>query len=239
MSTSMREPYTSPSHVPTHRTPPTNTSVELAPTTDTYVTDFQMKHISTTPTPHSIHPQDVVSTIPAAKILRPHTAILEKSKPLDAKMDNANIKLRRPKSSAPTTHSSLVGESYRKKASLSTEATPTSDVPIPMKMYSQEVLDRIENLKIRTREKAAMMGSGAKLENEAGHGNVSQFNMPFRTHVKFELKTHDQVKREIQTIEDYHAEQKKSAQEKKDKKQRRAWLASVKESTGHKMSFVT
>ena len=223
-----QEVHTPSGNARTYTNPPTSAYGQIQATSDKYVTEFHLRQISTINNPYSIHPHAVPSTIPPAQILRPHTATLAQSKPLDGKNTVSDVKPSRPKSAAHTTHSSLVGGPNRhRRQPLSTEATTTSDKPIPMKMYSREVLEKIEKLKNRTREKAAMMGVGQKAD-DSGHGNVSPFNMPFRTHVNFELKTHEQVKQEMLRIEAVHENQRKSKQKRQDNRQRRAWLANAK-----------
>ena len=211
---------------------------------DTYITNFQTTRISTAPTPHSIHPQGLNSSIPVAKIIRPHTATLERSEPLDQatasrKLKSAGKLVSDTRAAAFTgsNHSSLIAGTTKKPVAtaLLTSEAGQAMMNVPMKMYSTELRDKIDLLKIRTKEKAAMMGEiiASDQSSVAGppagqQGKVSPFNMPFRTHVNFQLKTQDQVMAEMQQIADDHKKIKQTEEKKRERKQKAAWLAKVR-----------
>lgn len=231
------------------------TPINVEPPTTKIVTQFAEVPVGAKP--HmSLYNERVKSSIPAARLLRPHTAKVFRGKP-DSQQTDVAV---RPKSAAVTTRGNVFSRisSASRTASSRPGTRPTTaktnfsmgssgstDIHntrvkkthgystsatehsfVPMLMYSPEVKNRITEFK---NERIQRQGhtSISLLEDGGAVGNVSEFNDPMRNHVDFKLLTHEQTQNHINSIRGNFKDTKAKSQERFEKKQQEAWLARV------------
>ncbi|KAL8573173.1 hypothetical protein ACOMHN_036158 [Nucella lapillus] len=191
----------------------------------------------------SLHPARVRTTIPRGRVIRPISAGIMQEQPPDVEFISvtSGAKAARPGTApVPKSHgiSSRAGASAPIHAAL--PGTPNARLQsqqqhltsaaveastVPMLMYPKNMKEKIEEIKQqrKARESPLVMGPG-----DRPLGKVSPHNPPMRTHIKFELKTHEQEREHLNHIEHIHQEQHRLEQKKLEKKQRKAWLTKVK-----------
>ena len=207
------------------------------PTTQTFTTGFKSTSISTTARDSS-YPKSVKSSIPQGRVLRPRSALVQRSASnpeLQPRVEGKN----RPKSAAaaahrrPTTASSIktacsstpsTGSSlYRKKHGFSTSSTELAMVP--MLMYPQDMAHKIANVKAKKTTTVSMVEQASG--EPAAWGKVSPYNLPMREHCQFRLLTHQQQAQQVETMEKVYIDSKRDDEENIRKKQQRKWLSKV------------
>ena len=199
-----------------------------------YVRDFNLTHLVPADKCFtSVHPQNVQSSIPKGKVLRPHTASAVPSHGMVVASENPHFQQTRSKSAGftspigtvqSTTSSVVTAPSSRKKYhGFSTSATELSQVP--MLMYAKDMSEHVEKRKARRQERH---GQVQRFGDEPPVGAVSDFNNPLRTHVEFRLQTHDEVQQQVDTMARNQEEQQRKLVEDMGKKQRSAWLSQVR-----------
>ncbi|XP_076443004.1 F-box and WD repeat domain containing protein 10B-like [Babylonia areolata] len=188
----------------------------------------------------SLHPSHVKTTIPRARVIRPISAGIMQEQPQDVEFISVTTatKSARPgtapvpkshpsnRGAAPASiHAALPGTSHVRPRTQPLTSAAIEASTVPMLMYPKNMKDKIDDLKQqrRLREPPPIMGPG-----DRPYGKVSPYNPPMRTHIKFELKTHEQEREHLNHIEHIHQQQRKEEQEKLEKMQRRAWLSKVK-----------
>ena len=197
---------------------------------------YQTRYISTPvkPAAHkSLHPKRVKSTLPRGRVIRPISAATmqktdksplflptaKNTRPFTAP---AKTRLGTMESLSPSIASYLPGGFVPRPKTVDLLSSAQIHSHVPMLMYSQEVKDKIRELKERqqNREQLIPRGSGIPLL-----GKVSPLNDPLRSHIKFELRTHKQEQEYIANIERMHQEQRQREEEVAERKKRAAWLA--------------
>ncbi|KAK6187846.1 hypothetical protein SNE40_005781 [Patella caerulea] len=199
---------------------------------------YSVKCISTplkTKVTQSVHPKQIKSTLPRGRVIRPLSATIMQKIPVAPEfMSTPNRRpITAPVQLRPTTLNAIPSSimpalpgsqtNRLKKQGFKSQSVETNIVP--MLMYSQEVKDKLEQLKHR------QIDNQEKIPNSVSTpllGKVSPYNNPLRTHVKFELRTNEQEQEMVEMIKNSHKNQKVNNEEVDEKKKRVAWLAKAR-----------
>ncbi|XP_060063470.1 F-box and WD repeat domain containing protein 10B-like [Ylistrum balloti] len=188
----------------------------------------------------SLHSKKTKSTVPIGRVIRPISASA-KRKETDPELKARGIRpgtapaqTNRPDTAVSvrsTIAPSLPGVSppQKPRGQYGLSSTAMESSVVPMLMYPADMKEKLSQLiqEKRSQNKiedvqSAGDGTGQIL------GKVSAYNDPMRSHVKFDLRTYEQEKDYISSIEKMFSEQKLREEEELEKKQRSAWLARAK-----------
>lgn len=187
----------------------------------------------------SLHSKNTKSTVPIGRVIRPISASATRReadpslKTRGIRPGTAPVQSNRPNTGVSvrsTIASTLPGVTPTQKPQgyhgLSSTATETSIVP--MLMYPADMKEKLSQL---IQEKRGL--NKTEDVQSAEHtgpilGNVSAYNDPMRSHVKFELRTYEQEKDYITNIEKIFSEQQLKDEEEMERKQKMAWLSRAK-----------
>ncbi|ESO89089.1 hypothetical protein LOTGIDRAFT_154169 [Lottia gigantea] len=183
----------------------------------------------------SLHPKHIKSTLPRGRVIRPlSAAVMQKlpvspefvktlsQRPITAPMRSRATSLGSiPPSIAPALPG--MNSARQRKQEMKSQTSETASI-VPMLMYSQDVKDKIEQLKKKRQgENCVASSSGSP-----AIGKVSPFNDPLRTSVKFELRTNEQEQEIVNIIKNNYKDKKASDEETQEKRKRAAWLAKAR-----------
>ena len=98
----------------------------------------------------------------------------------------------------------------------------------PMRMCSADMNRKLQKNKERTAERQAHAQKVEVDEDGKPMGKVTVYNDPMRTHVQFQLHTHQQVEQQMRKIEDDRERQKRRIASAKQRKEKQDWLIKVK-----------
>lgn len=191
----------------------------------------------------SLHPKGTKKTVPNGRVIRPVSASAsrrlpppeeDKSRPITAPS------LRRPGTvfSIPSTIGpAMPGVAPPKKhEGISSTAHETNIVP--MCMYPPDMKEKLARLLKEKREALGHDIQRTHSESSLG-GKVGQFSDPLRSHVRFELRTYEQEKEYVDSIEKNNSEKRQREEEEMEKKRRVAWLARAKSNTRERPKTVS
>lgn len=182
----------------------------------------------------SLHPKSTKKTVPNGRVIRPVSATASRRHPPPEEDKNRPItapSLRRPGTcvSIPSTIvTAMPGVLPPKKPErISTTAFETNIVP--MCMYPKDMKEKLAKLLKEKRQALGHDIERARSESCLG-GRVGQFSDPMRSHVKFELRTYEQEKDFVDSIEKNNIERRQKEEEELEKRRKAAWLARAKSS---------
>ncbi|XP_071129514.1 F-box and WD repeat domain containing protein 10B-like [Mytilus edulis] len=186
----------------------------------------------------SLHQKTTKKTVPNGRVIRPVSASASRRHPPPEEEKGRPItapSLRRPGTcfSVPSTISpAMPGVSPPKRhEGISSTAYETNIVP--MCMYPPDMKEKLAQL---LQEKRKALGHDilrTRSESSLG-GRVGQFSDPLRSHVKFELRTYEQEKGFVDSIEKSNLEKRRKEEGELERKRKAAWLARAKSSTSIK-----
>ncbi|XP_060555980.1 F-box and WD repeat domain containing protein 10B-like isoform X2 [Ruditapes philippinarum] len=219
-------------------------SIPAATDKEIYATKCQVKPLKTSPKV-SVHPKRIRTTLPKGRVIRPISASVTRKEPYVPEKGDES-KLGRPITAPalrvrPDTASTLpshiaasmpgVHPPRRKQQNISTTGYEANIVP--MLMYPADMKEKLATLLKEKRQHRT--DEHLESASEMGLGKVSHFNDPMRSHVKFELRTHNQERDYITETEKHYKERQKREEEMLEKKKRVLWTAKAK---GGKISRV-
>lgn len=185
------------------------------------IIDTEYRSTPVTTRPHiSLYKKSIPSSIPEARILRPHTATLRCPTP-EPGVATTRM-LRKAKQASLRGNISKVTVLPPRRKLQPTQTSPDA-MMVPMLMYSPNLSARIEDLRQHQRQRQE-----ALLVSPDGKGKVSKYNDPMRSHVTFTLRTHQQVEQELVAIATRRDLDERKSTRRFEKQQRAAWLAKVK-----------
>ena len=185
------------------------------PETTTMITQFAARPVDTQPY-RSMHSNKTKSSIPQARLLRPHTVTV-RTRAADS-ATSCPTHLHRAVLCQPTSAS--------RKQRLSTSATESSTVP--MKMLPADFAQRLEQFRERTTQRLQQANQVQRDDEGKPIGRVTKFNDPMRKHVEFRLLTHEQVGEQMAHIMDTYTRDREKKRKMQERQQRAAWLARVR-----------
>ncbi|XP_045213693.2 F-box and WD repeat domain containing protein 10B-like isoform X2 [Mercenaria mercenaria] len=218
-------------------------SIPVATDREIYSTKCQVKPLKTSPKV-SVHPKRIRTTLPKGRVIRPISASVTRKEPHEP--DQVQFKSGRPITAPhlrvrPDTASTLpsniaasmpgVHPPKRKQQNIATTGYEANIVP--MLMYPADMKEKLATLlKEKRQHRTDELLESA---SEMGLGKVSQFNDPMRSHVKFELRTHNQERDYITETEKHFQERQKRDEAILERKKRVLWTAKAK---GDQMSRI-
>lgn len=208
-------------------------SIPVTAEKEIYSTRCEVKHLRTAPKV-SVHPKRIRSTLPRGRVIRPVSATATR-KELPPTPPRADRPVTAPAFRArPDTATSIPSQIA---ASLPGVQPPRKKVQgvgtlgeevsmVPMLMYPPDMKEKLATM---LKEKRLQRHED-QLESasEMGIGKVSPYNDPMRSHVKFELKTHNQEREFIEDVEKQHLEKRQKDEAVMERKKRIMWTAKAK-----------
>lgn len=219
-------------------------SIPAATEKEIYATKCQVKPLKTSPKV-SVHPKRIRTTLPKGRVIRPISASVTRKEPYVPE-DQDESKLGRPITAPalrarPDTASTLpshiaasmpgVHPPRRKQQNISSTGYEANIVP--MLMYPADMKEKLATLLKEKRQHRH--DEHLESASEMGLGKVSQYNDPMRSHIKFELRTHNQERDYITETEKHYQERQKREEAILEKKKRVLWTAKAK---GGKLSRI-
>lgn len=208
--------------------------MELPPTPsrEVYATKCQVKPIKTKQK-LSVHPKHIRTTLPRGRVIRPISASVSRKEPPEPSKQDRPITAPQLRV-RPDTASSLpsqiaasmpgVQPPRRKPPNVGTTGNEVNIVP--MLMYPPDMKEKLAaKLKEKRQQRHDDLIESA---SEIGLGKVSQYNDPMRSHVKFELRTHNQELKHITETEKLYKEQQRRDEVLMERKKRHLWTAKAK-----------
>ena len=185
------------------------------------IIDTEYRSAPVTTRPHmSLYKKSIPSSIPEARVLRPHSATMRCPTP-EPGVATTRM-LRKAKQASLRGNVTKVSALPPRGKPWQTQTSPDVAM-VPMLMYSPDLNARIEDLKQTQRKRQE-----ALLVSPDGKGKVSKYNDPMRSHVTFTLRTHQQVEQELVAIATRRDLDERKNARRFEKQQRAAWLAKVK-----------
>ena len=184
------------------------------------VIDTEYRSTPVATRPHvSLYKKSVPSSIPEARLLRPHTATVRCPTP---EPGVATTRMLRKAKEASLHGSRATVLSPRRKLRQTQTVSPDLTM-VPNLMNSSNLSAKIEELKRHQQRRQE-----ALLVSTDGTGKVSKYNDPMRSHITFTLRTHQQVEQELVAIATRRDLDERKNTAMFEKQQRAAWLARVK-----------
>ncbi|XP_052785771.1 F-box and WD repeat domain containing protein 10B-like isoform X2 [Mya arenaria] len=196
-----------------------------------YSTKCQVKHLKTSPKV-SVHPKHIRTTLPKGRLIRPISASVTRKEPEEEKQARPitapHLRARPDTASSLPSNiaSSMPGAQPHRRKQQNVSISNTEANIVPMLMYPPDMREKLATLLKEKRQ----LRHDDQLESasEMGLGKVSQYNDPMRTHVKFELRTHNQERDFIVKTEQLHHERQKRDDILQERKKRHLWTAKAK-----------
>lgn len=227
------------SEVSEHRSIKSAKSRDSVPATherEVYYTKCQVKPLKTSPKV-SVHPKHIRTTLPKGRVIRPISASVTRKEPVEPEPVHSkpgrpitapSLRVRPDTASTLPSHiaASMPGVQppRRKQANIATTGYEANIVP--MLMYPPDMKEKLKTLlKEKRQQRHDELIESA---SEMGLGKVSQFNDPMRSHVRFELRTHNQERDYITETEKHYQEKQKKEEAVIERKKRVLWTAKAK-----------
>ena len=208
-------------------------SIPVATDKEIYSTRCEVKHIRTSPK-SSVHPKRIKTTVPRGRLIRPISASAQRKEPPETP----------PRAGRPVTAPALrarpdTATSIPSQIALSMPGVqlPRKKIPevgttgeevsiVPMLMYPPDMREKLATMLKEKRQQR----HEEQLESasEMGIGKVSPFNDPMRSHVKFELRTHNQESDFIRDVEKQHLEKREKDEAMVERRKRLLWTAKAR-----------
>ena len=186
------------------------------------IIDTEYRATSVATRPHiSLYKKSVPSSIPEARLLRPHTATVRCPTP-EPGVATTRMLRKAKEASLHGSHSRVTVLSPRRKLRQTQTVSPELTM-VPNLMNSSNLSAKIEELKRHQQRRQE-----ALLVSTDGTGKVSKYNDPMRSHITFTLRTHQQVEQELVAIATRRDLDERKNTAMFEKQQRAAWLARVK-----------
>ena len=208
-------------------------SIPVATDKEIYSTRCEVKHIRTSPKV-SVHPKRIRTTLPRGRLIRPISASATRKEPPPTPPRAGRpvtAPAFRPRPDTATSIPSQIAASLpgvqpprKKPQGVGTVGEEVSIVP--MLMYPSNMKEKLATM---LKEKR-LQRHEEQLESasEIGIGKVSPFNDPMRSHVKFELRTHNQERDFILDVEKQHVEKRERDEALIERRKRLLWTAKAR-----------
>ena len=207
---------------------------EMPPTADReiYATKCQVKPLKTSQK-RSVHPKHIRTTLPRGRVIRPISASLTRKVPPEPSKDRPitapQLRIIRPETASTLpSHiaASMPGVQPLRRRPPTVGTTGHEVNIVPMLMYPADMKEKLAaKLKEKRQQRHDDLIESA---SEIGLGKVSQYNDPMRSHVKFELRTHNQEMQHITVTEKLYREQQRKDDVLTERKKRQLWTAKAK-----------
>ncbi|XP_064624402.1 F-box and WD repeat domain containing protein 10B-like [Lineus longissimus] len=212
------------------RGPPGLPKAPRVPVVENYTTGFMVSSVSPVSGYKSVHPRTVKSSIPKGRIVRPHTAsVCTRTRDVDGNIDRkprphtAVLPHRGVRAvSSCTEQSSASAPVMRRKDYHGNQTTATELSFVPMLMYPPDMMEKI---RARAKTKIQLVN---RSRSEPALGKTSACNDPMRTHAEFKLRTFNQEKEYLASIQDLYAKQHLEREVNEEKLKRKNWLKKAK-----------
>ena len=208
-------------------------SIPVTADKEVYSTRCEVKQIKTSPKV-SMHPQRIRTTLPRGRVIRPISATATRKEPPPTppragRPVTAPTFRARPDTATSIPSqiaASLPGVQPSKKKQPGFPTTGDEVSMVPMLMYPPDMKERLATMlkEKRLQRHEELLESAS----EMGVGKVSPYNDPMRSHVKFELRTHNQERDYIVDVEKQHLEKRLQEEAILERKKKRLWTAKAK-----------
>ena len=208
-------------------------SIPVTADREIYSTRCQVKPIKTSPKV-SLHPQRIRSTLPRGRVIRPISASATRKEPpptpprVGRPVTAPHFRVRPDTATSIPSQiaASLPGVQPTRKKQLGVSTAEDEVSMVPMLMYPSDMKEKLANLlkekRLQRHEESLESAS------EIGVGKVSPYNDPMRTHVKFELRTHNQERDYIVDVEKQHLKKRQQEEAILERKKKLMWTARAK-----------
>lgn len=211
-------------------------SVPVTHDREIYSTKCQVKPLKTSPKV-SMHPKHIRTTLPKGRVIRPISASVTRKEPGEAEPGQSKsgrpitapaLRVRPDTASTLPSHiaASMPGVQPPRRKHSNIATTGYEANIVPMLMYPPDMKEKLKTLlKEKRQQRTDELIESA---SEMGIGKVSQFNDPMRTHVRFELRTHNQERDYITETEKLYQEKQKREEAVMERKKRVLWTTKAK-----------
>ncbi len=204
----------------------------IVPTSKSFITNFTVTPVTSKPKV-SVYPSTTASSIPAGRVVRPHTASMvpvhtgQELATQEQTRSQSALAMSRPGTAKTGLSMAMSGVASANKC-YHGHLNPTTEASfVPMLMYPKDMNEKLRDIKQKRIERLEQMKRPVS-EPAPKVGKVSAHNDPLRSHVDFKLRTHCQVEQELANIAKIYVDQKKKIEMEKERKQKSAWLSKVK-----------
>lgn len=227
------------SEISDHRSIKSAKSKDSIPVTtdrEVYATKCQVKSLKTAPK-LSVHPKRIRTTLPKGRVIRPISASVTRREPPEVVITDSKsgrpitaptLRARPDTASSLPSHiaASMPGAQPLKRKQTGIATTGYEANIVPMLMYPADMKEKLATLLKEKRQQRT--DDLLESASEMGVGKVSQYNDPMRSHVKFELRTHNQEREYITETEKHYLERQKRDEAMLERKKRSLWTAKAK-----------